>query len=90
MKNKGIHQHRFETNPRERIFAEEWEKINTLSPIDAQGVGQLVWLLATEMYPTSVSTQTQIECATLIQWLGSPAGQGFLQTVNERIAKERV
>ena len=30
MKNKGLHQYRFPTNPLERRIAEAWEEINTL------------------------------------------------------------
>ncbi len=35
MKNKGISQHRFKQNPKERIFAELWDEINN-------GVGRVI------------------------------------------------
>ena len=83
MRNKGLNQHRFKQNPLERIFAELWEEINERNRI---GYGILDYMLAetTNMPNGEVTDRDRIVAATVIQWLGSPVGQAFLNEVNEK------
>lgn len=83
MRNKGIRQYRFKQNPTERIFAELWEEINERNRI---GYGILDYMLAetTNMPNGEVTDRDRIVAATVIQWLGSPVGQAFLNEVNEK------
>lgn len=76
MKNKGKSQHRFKDNPTERIFAEAWEEKNSskyVRPI-------LDYLLAEDNNRPmgEVTERDRMVAATVIQWLGSPVGDGFL------------
>lgn len=77
LKYKGLYTHRFKDNPEEKLFAEEWDKVNVLGHnlaylIDPKnGVG-----LARPPEPTDRENEV---AATVIQWLGSPVGQNFLR-----------
>lgn len=81
MKNKGISQHRFKQNPKERIFAELWDEINNRT-----GYGILEYMLAQKINKPQdeVTDRDRIVAATVIQWLGSPVGQAFLSEANEK------
>ena len=76
MKNKGLHQYRFKENPLEKAFAKQWEKENVEGRI-------LDYLLAKDLnYPKGEVTDRDREvAATVIQWLGSPCGQSFVEDV---------
>lgn len=80
MKNKGLHQYRFSTNPLEKKFAEAWEEINTRPH---SGNSSLVdSIVSTDWNNPSYATDREIEiCASTIQWLGTPVGQMFLRGV---------
>lgn len=84
MKNKGMCQYRLKENPNEKLFAEEWERINT-SPINGRADGRqtLDYLLAKDVNEPNgeVTDRDRRVAATVIQWLGSPVGQGFLLDV---------
>lgn len=76
MKNAGLWTHRFKDNPEELRFAEAWDEINETGRI-------LAWLLDTRDdgavgKPADPSTNDRMVAATVIQWLGSPVGHGFL------------
>lgn len=78
--NEGFSSFRFKDNPEERRFAEAWEDINRRSGI--MGSRTLACLLATPEDRGTPLEPTQRErriAATLIQWLGSPVGQFFLE-----------
>ena len=77
MKNKGLHQYRFKDNPLEKHFAEAWNTENNRS----EGRGVLDYLLAKNCnYPAGEASDRDREvAATVIQWLGSPVGQSFLE-----------
>jgi len=67
MKNKGLHAHRYENeneNFLEAYYAQRWEEQNMLEI-----------LLSGE-----VTHRDQVVAATVIQWLGSPVGQSFVET----------
>ena len=86
MKNKGMHQYRFKQNPMEEIFAKAWEERDTDPSGRADGRGTLDYLLAENPNEPrgEVSDRDRIVAATVIQWLGSPVGQYFLDEINER------
>lgn len=72
----GLNTHRLNSNPEEKAFADAWAKRNT-------GRNNLPYLLDNRKvhtgYPPDVSDRDHVVAATLIQWLGSPVGQAFLE-----------
>ena len=82
MLNKGLHQNRFNKNPLEQLFAEEWEGANAAHN---SGTSLLDYILAPDNnYPRESTGRAREIAATVIQWLGSDVGQGFLMSVNEK------
>jgi hypothetical protein len=76
---KGLHTYRFADNPEERRFAEAWDKeVNRETGVRH---GLLAYLLGDGLLPTDVTAREEIVAATVIQWLGSPVGQGFLRNL---------
>ena len=78
IKYKGLRAQRLPHNPEERRFSEAWALEN--------GRGQLLdYLLDTRTdhtaFPPPSSTRDHQVAATVIQWLGSPVGQSFLETL---------
>jgi hypothetical protein len=84
MKNKGLHQYRFKDNPMEEIFAQAWEKQNLSIHGKPDGRGTLDYLLAKDSNSPNgeVTDRDREVAATVIQWLGSPVGQGFVIDVS--------
>jgi len=74
VKHKGLHQFRFRDNPRERRFADEWNRQNEV-------FRTLDYLLGDGLNPAEPSTRDRLVAATVIQWLGSPVGACFLRDV---------
>lgn len=73
MKTTGFHTHRFADNPEEQRFAEAWDRMN------ARMYRNLPSLLGAPGRPPVQPTERDEQiAATVIQWLGSPVGQGFL------------
>jgi hypothetical protein len=78
MKTKGLHPYRFKENPEEKRFAEAWAQhddpdhvhLAYLLHVGSQGGG---------IRPVGASERDKVVAATVIQWLGSPVGQGFLR-----------
>lgn len=72
----GLHTHRFKENPEEMKFARAWAKNNedgkTLAYLLDKNNGSGGRL-------ETPSVRDQIVAATVIQWLGSPVGQCFLE-----------
>lgn len=83
MRNEGLHQYRFKQNPLEEQFALAWEKRNLNQHGREDGRGTLDYLLADDPNePWGEATERdRIVAATVIQWLGSPVGQGFVEDV---------
>ena len=75
MKNKGMSQHRFAQNPEEQRFAEAWDRTCSMGRT-------LAYLLdpdhGAKGKPADPIGRDVIVAATVVQWLGSPVGQGFL------------
>ncbi len=79
MKNNGLHQYRFSTNPLEKKFAEAWEELNNRPHSGGNCVDSIV---SKDWNNPDYATEREIEiCASVIQWLGSPVGQKFLRGV---------
>jgi hypothetical protein len=76
IEHKGRSAHRLASSPRERVFAEEWERQQRSSHT-------LQWLLcasADQNQQDRELTQEEATCAaTLMQWLGSPVGFAWLE-----------
>ena len=72
----GLHTHRFPSNPEEERFAEAWNKENEEGLL-------LDYLLDTHhgRQVAARSAQEHICAATVIQWLGSPVGGYFLESL---------
>jgi hypothetical protein len=75
-KHKGYHTRRFRDNPEEKRFAEAWAKMN-------DGSNNVNYLLdeshADQRFTPEAPERDCRIAATVIQWLGSPVGQGFLR-----------
>lgn len=74
---KGFHTHRFADNPEEQRFAEMWTRMG----LDGSNLDYL--LTSVENHDNGrlepASARDRQVAATIIQWLGSPVGQGFLR-----------
>lgn len=83
--NKGLHTHRFKDNPEELAFAEEWDNQNVYGKT-------LAYLLDPEQgsgCPPKPEKREIVVAATVIQWLGSPVGQGFLRALGYEKVKAK-
>jgi hypothetical protein len=76
-KFQGKSFHRTKREPLEKCLAQAWEKANTQS-----GVATTLAYLLDPEHPHSPDVPTDRDwevASTVIQWLGSPVGQGFLK-----------
>lgn len=75
-KTQGLHTHRFRDNPEEERFAKAWDDQNRHG-------SNLAYLLDPKngvgCRPPEPTDREHEVAATVIQWLGSPVGQGFLR-----------
>jgi len=91
MKNQGYYHYRIDSpkNFKEKAFSEIWEE--WCGPITKRECPHHPYILdyllsSIEGYRVSeVSNRDISVAATIIQWLGSNAGQQFLEQVNNRI-----
>jgi len=81
---RGLHPYRFKDNPEEKRFAEAWAKQHptTLSYLLDPASG-------TRGRPPEPTDREHEVAATVIQWLGSPVGQGFLRDLGYSRDTER-
>ncbi len=75
---QGVNSHRYKNNPQELKFAEVWQKLNTRGSSK-----NLDYILSRDNNLFYVSERDQEVANSIIQWLGSPCGQGFLESVKE-------
>lgn len=94
MENKGLFSERQEHNPREKAFADEWERENTNCRaidygwgtlqnlfIKTDGPGGRLWSpLFHRRIVTRINKRDRFIVATVIQWLGSNVGMSFLHS----------
>lgn len=90
MKNQGVFSERILTNPREKAFAELWEKENNGPITHAINFGNgLLQDLFCERIPDAfisrpyhvlheVTESERMVAATVVQWLGTNCGMSFL------------
>lgn len=74
MKHLGLNTHRFKQNPEEKRFSDAW--------VEQQQGKTLAYILDPKPgngYPPDPSDRDEVVGATVIQWLGSPVGQAFLE-----------
>lgn len=86
IKHEGCSPHRLNIhNLEEMVFAEEWKK-------KCEMYNLLPYLLNENhggAFVSGVSQRDAFVAATIVQWLGTNVGSGFLQVCLERIAKEK-
>jgi hypothetical protein len=70
----GKNVHRLSCEPLERKFHDEWKKHQEQNHT-------LEYILGDNNEPAVVTDYEQMIVATVIQWLGSPVGQGFLANI---------
>lgn len=93
--NKGYKWERINTNPREKAFFEQWLKENEPCGGINSGNGILQDLFINDNHGSSRSVEWIEEItnheryivATVIQWLGSNCGMGFLHEALKRVNK---
>lgn len=91
--NVGIFSERMKHNPREAAFAEQWERENVRCVginygfgvlqdifIDVVGTG----IMARQFLRLKITKRDRFIVATVIQWLGSNCGMGFLHAAFRR------
>lgn len=84
IKHEGISKRRLSREPLEAIYARRWEEINRIRV--GQPRGALQFLLSATNEPCVITAKEATIAATVVQWLGSPVGQCF---VDECLAEQR-
>lgn len=86
IKHEGLRPERCNSNPLEKIFAEEWRELNGT---EGRKYGVLEYLLAKDPNKPrdEMSQRDATVAATMMQWLGSSVGQCFLEGVLDRVAE---
>lgn len=75
----------------EKRFAEAWEKQNNHQNVDRDCLTFLLHVGAQGggVYMAPPSDRDRVVAATVIQWLGSPVGQGFLEELGYTSKRQR-
>jgi hypothetical protein len=89
-KFKGFSSHRYNREPLEKLFAECWQEENTQLAVRNCTLDHLFSGNVDEHYVEIQSNENYKLAATLIQWLGSPVGQGFLAHVIEKAMNKNI
>lgn len=74
MAHEGKNTHRLSREPLERKFHDEWKNMH-------EHGNTIGYILGDNNEPAVLSERDEMVAATVIQWLGSPVGQGFLDAV---------
>ncbi len=77
-KLRGLHAYRFRDNPEEKRFANAWETHNLRGHTLAHLLDERPVQGGRPPDPTD---RDRLVAATIIQWLGSPVGQAFLEDI---------
>lgn len=80
---RGRSFNRLNENPLEKAFAEEWQKECE------KGLHEYILSSSPNNKREPVRPSVQLGANTIIQWLGSPVGQGFLLSILKRKESER-
>ena len=74
----GVAAYRFDKNPMEKAFVDEWKALNKCCDT-------LEYILSNNANTRqSVGRRDRQVAMRVIQWLGSPCGQGFLRDIKEK------
>lgn len=78
-------------NDAERIFADQWQKENDRRPGTNHGYTLLEWIVTPsgDEFPERVSQRDAHVAASVIQWLGTGCGYGFLLGCEQLIKKAK-
>lgn len=81
---RGVHFNRAQREPMEKQFAEAWQRHCEVSRDPATASGDMLRQLLNPSdgdlhHPLPISDRDRVVAATVVQWLGSPVGQGFLK-----------
>lgn len=85
-------EYRFKDNPKEKEFHDKFKEMferdnMTLKTLSAVVFG---WEDERQQYPKEYLTEREEEvCINIIQWLGSPVGQGFLDSCGFELKKAK-
>ena len=87
MKNKGINTNRLRSNPAEKIFATNWEELNTdvYGKLGREGILDFILAKEANNPKGEVSNRDREVAASVVQWMGSPVGLMFLKQVQNEI-----
>jgi len=80
---KSNKEYRFKDNPKEQEFHNRFKEMFEISSTTRNSLSAIVfgWKDASQNYPNQYLTEKEEDiCLNLIQWLGSPVGQGFLDS----------
>lgn len=88
-KNRGLNDQRLSREPLEQLFAEEWDKINKREHGRTPTLPHLLDPL-NQHCPNAVLNEDYQKVATIIQWLGSPCGQGFIEDVIQKARDKKI
>lgn len=75
-------QYRFNDNPQEQIFHDKFKEMFERDNMSKRTLSGIIfgWQDGTQNLPNQNLTEGEESiCLNLIQWLGSPVGQGFLE-----------
>lgn len=102
IEHTGVHDYRCDYAPgpvnptyvnAERLFREHWREENKRRPGVNCGLGSLELLLnpvlGHEVQCPEITQRDATVAATVIQWLGTSCGNGFLDAVEQEYRKER-
>lgn len=83
---KGTKQYRFENNPLEKEFHDEFIKRFGEEGRCKETLCAIIfgWNASQTQPEKFLTEEEETICVNLIQWLGSPVGQGFIRDVHEK------
>lgn len=87
---KGTKQYRFEDNPLEKLFHDRFIEMMARDKRSRETLSAIVsgWSNDKQNEPKKhLTEEEETICINLIQWLGSPVGQGFVRDVHEEFKK---
>jgi len=88
-RNTGINAQRFAREPLEKLFAAEWDKRNRTEHGRRPTLPYL--LDPTNQHDPCEPTKYAYQiAATIIQWLGGPVGQGFIEDVMQKAEDRKI
>lgn len=92
IKNKfrGFHASRYSREPLEKIFAEVWQEINDEKLNHNTIIDYLFNQSSDQRYVEKRPEYEYVFASTIIQWLGSPVGQGFLQRIIKKAKRKSI